>query len=144
MERVQAQPQVTQVSRQADPFKTGIERPFGDRFICQGIQDSVRDALSLRQVNDLYLAAVHSITEEEDFKGWRFCVFVHAAFRQIDIAECLNIDTDCFHTLHLEKAARHKAPPPLFTTTCSGRIPSACDDILLPGAGPFLHPAGLF
>ena len=103
--------------------------------------------LDEQTVNDLHLAAIYGISEEENFKGRRFSIFVHAAFGQVNIAECFNIDTDGFHTLHLEKTARHKAPPPLFTTTCSGRIPSACDDILLPvlpGAGPFLHPAGLF
>ena len=117
MERVQAHPKITQVSRQAYPFEAGIERPLDDGFIGQGIQDSVRDALSLRQVNDLYLTTVHGIPKEKDFKGWRFCVFVHAAFGQVNIAERFNIDTDGFHTLHLEKTARHKAPPPLFTTT---------------------------
>ena len=103
MERIQAHSQVTQVSRQADSFKTGIERPLSDRFIGQGIQDIIRDAFSPRQVNDLCLATVHGITKEKKFKGWRFCVFVHAAFSQADIAECFNIDTDGFHTLHLEK-----------------------------------------
>lgn len=71
-ERVQAHPQVTQVARQADPFKAGIERPLGNGFIGSGIQDIVRDALSLRQVNDLHFAAVHRISKEKDFKGWRF------------------------------------------------------------------------
>lgn len=46
-----------------------------------------------------------------DFKGWRFCVFVHAAFSQVDITEGFNIDTDVFHTLHLEKRRGTRPPP---------------------------------
>jgi hypothetical protein len=65
---------------------------------------------SLGQINDLHFAAIHGIAEKEDFKGWRLCVFVHAAFGQIDIAVGFNIDTDGFHTFHLEKSGEAQGP----------------------------------
>ena len=117
MERVQTHLQVNQVPRQANPFEAGIEGPLGNGFIRQRIQNFIRDAFSLCQIDHLHFAAVHGIAEDKNLKGWRLCIFVYAALGQIDITVAFNIDTDSFHTLHLEKTARHKAPPPPFTNT---------------------------
>ena len=80
VERIQALPQVCKIPGQTHPFEVGIEGPFGDGVISEGIQDFFRDGFPLGQIDDLHLAPVHRIPEQEDFKSGRFGIFIDPAF----------------------------------------------------------------
>ena len=79
MEGIQAPPQIRQIPGQTHPFEIGIEGPFGDGVIGEGLQNLFRDGFSLGQINDLHGAPIYRITKQEDFKIRGFRVFIHPA-----------------------------------------------------------------
>ena len=91
MEGVKTDTEIGKIPGQADPFKICIERPLGNVIVGQGIYDVRRDFFSAGKINDLYLAAIDRVAEEQDLKVRRFCVLVYAAFVQIDIGKRLDI-----------------------------------------------------
>lgn len=107
MERVQTHPQVNQVPRQANPFEAGIEGPLGNGFIRQRIQNFIRDAFSLCQIDHLHFAAVHGIAEDKNLKGWRLCILVYAAPGQVHTAKGLQVTTQSSYF-------NHENDPPFF------------------------------
>jgi hypothetical protein len=79
MEGIQAPPQVRQIPGQAHPFEIGIEGPFGDGVIGEGLQNLFRDGFPLGQIDDLHGAPIHRIAKKEDFKIRGLGVFIHPA-----------------------------------------------------------------
>ena len=104
MKGVQAPSQVSEVPGQTHPFEVGIEGPFGNGVIGQGIQDFFRDGFSLGQIDDPHGSSIHCIPEKKDFKGGRLGILIDTAFGQVHIAVCFDINTESFHKLHLEKS----------------------------------------
>jgi hypothetical protein len=87
MEGIKTDTEIGKIPGQADAFKICIESPLCDVIVGQGIYDFLRDLFSLCKVNDLHLAAIDRVAEEQDLKVRRLCVFVNAAFVQIDVGK---------------------------------------------------------
>jgi hypothetical protein len=96
MEGIKADAKIGKIPGQADSFKVCIESPLCHVIVCQGIDDFLRDMFSLCKVNDLHLAAIDRIAEEQDLKVRRLRVFVYAALVQVDVGEGFYIYTDVF------------------------------------------------
>ena len=111
MEGIKAHAKIGKIPGQADSFKVCVESPLCHFIVCQGINDFLRDMFSLRKVNDLHLAAIDRITEEQNFKVRRLRVFVNAALIQIDVREGFYIYTDVFQSDHLNSNRRPKIAP---------------------------------
>jgi hypothetical protein len=110
MEGIQAPPQVRQIPGQAHSFEIGIEGPLGDGVISEGLQNLFREGFSLGQINDVHWAPIHCIAKKEDCKIRGLGVFIDPALGQVHIAVGLNIDTNGFHTFHLEKSGEAQGP----------------------------------
>ena len=83
MEGVKAHSQITEISGKADPFKVCVESPFDDGIISQGVYDFLRQAFSLRKVDDSHVGAIGTVAEQQDFKVRRFGIFINAALGQM-------------------------------------------------------------
>jgi hypothetical protein len=111
MEGIKTHTKIGKIPGQADSFKVCIESPLGDVIVGQGIYDFLRDMFSLCKVNDLYLAAIDRIAEEQNLKVRRLRVFVNAALIQIDVGEGFDIYTDVFQSDHLNSNRRQRLLP---------------------------------
>ena len=79
VEGVEEHTQIRQIPGQAYTLEVGVESPFDDAVICQGIQYRLRNLLSIGKVDDLHLTAVHGIAEKQDSEVRRFGVAINAA-----------------------------------------------------------------
>ena len=81
----------------ADPFKGSIERPFGDRFICQGIEDFFWNSVTAGKVIDGDGAAVYGHTEQQNLKLIGFCIFVDTAFLYVLVTVSFKVNRHFFY-----------------------------------------------
>ncbi len=69
MEGVEADSEVGEVPGEADALEVRVERPLRDLVVRQGVDDLRRDLLALREVDDLHLAAVDRVAEQQDLES---------------------------------------------------------------------------
>ena len=66
VEGVEQYPQIRQITGQADTLEVGVESPFDDIVIGQSVQYLLRDLLTVGNVYDSYITAIHGIAEKQD------------------------------------------------------------------------------
>ena len=66
---VEADSEVGEVPGEADALEVRVERPLRDLVVRQGVDDLRRDLLALREVDDLHLAAVDRVAEQQDLES---------------------------------------------------------------------------
>ena len=97
MGRIKADAFIRQIPGKAYALELCIVRPFRYSFVCQGIQDFLRNLLPTGKVDRAHRRPVHTVSEQKDLKIRTFRIFVYAALFQADGGICLDIN---FYILH--------------------------------------------
>ena len=79
------------------PLEGCVIGPFQNAIVRNCTDDLIRHCFTGGKIIDCDLSAVYGYTEEKDFKLRGFSVLVYAAFLQIDVGECLQVDTESLY-----------------------------------------------